>query len=190
MQRIMKESTIDIYDLYNRMESNNILLSFKGNITSDLMSSILHIMELRMDTMQEDPKVKKKVYNVLVECLQNLYHHIDDIPQHPNGSTDRSAIILVGLGQNGYSITTGNYLRTDRVSDFRGMLDEINGMDTEALKAFYKEVLNNEKRSEKGGGGLGMIDIARKTGKKLNYSFRSLNETHSFFSLNIEVDQQ
>lgn len=187
-----KESAHDIFDLYNRMESNNILLSFKGNITSDLMASILQIMELRMDTMQEDPKVKKKVYNVLVECLQNLYHHIDEMPVisvNGNGK-DRSAIILVGLSRQGYSITTGNYIRNSRVDDFKGMLDEINSHDTESLKALYKEVLNNEKRSDKGGGGLGMIDIARKTGKKLNYTFQPLNSDYAFFSLNIEVEQQ
>ena len=41
----------------------------------------------------------------------------------------------------------------------------------------------------KGGGGLGMIDIARKTGKKLNYDFAPLNDEYTFFSLNINVEE-
>jgi hypothetical protein len=63
---------IDAFNIYDSMDRNNILLSFKGDITSELLTSILQIMENKMDNMQEEPKTKKKVYNVLVECLQNL----------------------------------------------------------------------------------------------------------------------
>jgi hypothetical protein len=51
----------DIYDLYQTMERENILLSFKGVVTSDLLTSVLSIMESKMDYMDESPKVKKKV---------------------------------------------------------------------------------------------------------------------------------
>ncbi|HRP59180.1 MAG TPA: DUF6272 family protein, partial [Vicingus sp.] len=68
----------NIHDFYNMMEDGNIMLSFKGEVTSDLLTSILQIMESKMETLDEPPKIKKKVYNILVECLQNLYHHIDE----------------------------------------------------------------------------------------------------------------
>jgi hypothetical protein len=41
----------------------------------------------------------------------------------------------------------------------------------------------------KGGGGLGMIDIARKTGQKLNFDFAPVDDKYSFFSLNIKISQ-
>ena len=40
---------LDIYDFYNRMERNNIMLSFKGDITSELLTSILQIMESKLE---------------------------------------------------------------------------------------------------------------------------------------------
>jgi hypothetical protein len=89
---------------------------------------------------------------------------------------------------NGYSITTGNYIQTTRKDSFENKLERINSLESAELKELYKEVLNNDARSEKGGGGLGMIDIARKTGKKLNYAFAPLNDEYSFFSLNINVE--
>jgi hypothetical protein len=61
-------------------------------------------------------------------------------------------------------------------------------MSGDELKDLYKEVLNRDERSGKGGGGLGMIDIARKTGKKLNFDFIRINDKLSFFSLNITID--
>lgn len=180
---------IDIYDLYNKMEVNNIMLSFKGDITSELMTSILHIMESRLDNLNEEPKVKKKVYNVLVECLQNLYHHIDEVPpEHTDkNNSGRSAIFMIGLGKNHYSIVTGNYMLTEKVPAFKDRLDRINSMTQDDLKNLYKEILNNERLSAKGGGGLGMIDIARKTGQKLNFNFVEISDKYSFFSLNIKV---
>ena len=57
------------------------------------------------------------------------------------------------------------------------------------LKDYYKQILNNGEMSLKGGGGLGMIDIARKTGQKLGYNFEQIDEKVSFFSLNIRVSQ-
>lgn len=173
------------------MESNKVVLSFKGDVTSELMSSILQIIEQRMNDLNEAPRLKKKVYNVLVECLQNLYHHIDEMPSETaENGIDKSAIFMISLTPTGYSVTTGNYILKSRTENFKNKLEKINSMDKEELKALYKEVLNSGNRSEKGGGGLGMIDIARKTGNKLNYDFSTLNDEYSFFSLNINIEEQ
>lgn len=186
-----REVEMNIYDLYHRMETNKVVLSFKGDVTSELMSSILQIIEQRMDDMNEAPRLRKKVYNVLVECLQNLYHHIDDVPSEASkNGIDRSAIFMISLNKNGYSITTGNYILTERKESFEDRLERINSLTRDELKELYKEVLNSDGRSDKGGGGLGMIDIARKTGKKLNYDFVPLNDRYSFFSLNINVEEE
>jgi transposase-like protein len=117
------------------MERENILLSFKGVVTSDLLTSVLSIMESKMDYMDESPKTKKKVFNVLERRLV-----------------------------------------------------AINGMDKDELKLYYQEVLNNGNVSDKGTAGLGMIDIARKSGNKLEYQFLPVNDTSSFFCLNIKID--
>ena len=63
-------------------------------------------------------------------------------------------------------------------------------MSKEELKEFYKKTLNNGQMSKKGGGGLGMIDIARKTGEKLDYNFLEIDNKVSFFTLNIKISNQ
>jgi hypothetical protein len=180
---------LDIYGFYDKMEQNNIMLSFKGDITSDLLSSILQIMEAKMDNFQEEPKVKKKVYNVLVECLQNLYHHMDDAASLEQDEKIRSAIFMIGKMETHYNIITGNYIKNENIPNLKRLLDNINELSKEELKEYYKEVLNNGEMSLKGGGGLGMIDIARKTGGKLNYEFTPVDDKYSFFSLNINISQ-
>jgi hypothetical protein len=182
---------LDIYDFYDKMERNKIMLSFKGDITSELLTSILQIMESKLDNLQEEPKIKKKVYNVLVECLQNLYHHMDEIGEDQSESAKmaRSAIFMIGKTGNEYTIITGNYIQATSVDKLKTKLDRINAMSKEELKEYYKEILNNDEFSLKGGGGLGMIDIARKSGQKLNYTFMPVDNKYSFFSLNIKISQ-
>ena len=160
----------NIHDFYNKMEKGNIMLSFKGEVTSDLLTSILQIMESKMETLEEPPKIKKKVYNILVECLQNLYHHLDD-DDFKTKINEKSALFMIRKVEGEYSIMTGNFIASENVEMMKGRLDRINEMDKDQLKLYYKEVLNNGEMSAKGGGGLGMIDIARKSGKKLEYDF-------------------
>lgn len=181
----------DIYELYDRMNMNNILLSFKGDITTELMTSILQIMEARLDTFKETPRVRKKVYNIMVECLQNLYHHMDSVPLNIGEIEDRdkSAIFMIGIDDSGYHIITGNYVQTNRVDDLKTKLEDINSREADGLRELYKEILNNDQRTGKGGSGLGMVDIARKTGQKLAYDFTAINAEYTFFTLNINVEQ-
>ena len=60
----------------------------------------------------------------------------------------------------------------------------------EEIKELYKFILNHQKISEKGGGGLGLVDIARKTGNTLSYRFVSFDAKKSFFYLDILVNEE
>ena len=176
-----------VYEIYKQLEEKNVLLSFKGMITSDLLTTILQIMESKMDHLDEKPKVKKKVFNILVECLQNLYHHIDQDEVIYVPMEDKSALLMIAKSNDEYEITTGNYMRAADMPALRDKLDLVNGMDKVELKAYYKEVLSEGSLSKKGTAGLGMIDIARKSGQKLEYSFSQINDTTTFFSLAVRI---
>ena len=180
----------DIFDLYKLMERDYVLLAFKGSITSELLSSVFQIMESKMEDLKDAPKIRKRVFNVLVECLQNLYHHIDEF--EVQGSPEelaekKSAIFSISRTPDSYNIVTGNYIDADNVADISGKIDYINSLDRDQLKAYYKEVLNNGVLSKKGGGGLGLIDIARRSGSKLDYNIREINEGFSFFTLTVKI---
>ena len=168
------------------MKHNDIMLSFKGDVTAEMLTSMLQIMEAKLDNLGEPSKIKRKVYNVLVECLQNLYHHRDEMKL--TGTDEESAaIFMIGRNDKGYNIVTGNYILTERVESLKTRIDHVNSLDKEGLKILYKEVLNNDERSKKGGGGLGIIDIARKSGQNLVYDFMEIDKKYSFFSLYINI---
>ncbi|HEY4785063.1 MAG TPA: hypothetical protein VIH57_03395, partial [Bacteroidales bacterium] len=77
--------SFNIDDFFSHLNNSDVVLSFKGNITSEIINNILESIENKFVELNEDGKVRKKMYNVLVECLQNLYHHIEDIPHDLTG---------------------------------------------------------------------------------------------------------
>lgn len=183
-------SLTNMYSLYRTMEEENVILSFKGIVTAELLTSVLDIMESKMESMNEPPRIRKKVFNVLVECLQNLYHHLNEISENSTDETidQKSALLLIVRGKDNFLIRTGNYIKNEKVEELKQRLDNINSMDKDELKLYYQDSLNSSMVSAKGTAGLGMIDIARKSGNKLDFAFLKINDETSFFCLNVKID--
>jgi len=180
----------NIFEIYKQLEERNVIISFKGVMTSEILTTTLQIMESRMDKLEERPKIRKKVFNVLVECLQNLYHHIDDdIDDKSTPQNKRNCLFMIARENAAYIITTGNYIKPEDSPILEEKLDTINGMTRDELKSYYKQVLNEGTMSYKGTAGLGMIDIARKSGKKLEYDLTPINENLTFFSLSVRIQE-
>jgi hypothetical protein len=179
-------SLVNVYNLYRTMEEEHVILSFKGVVTAELLTSVLHIMESKMETLQESPKTRKKVFNVLVECLQNLYHHVDE--NEPQDIERRSALVMISKQDGKFMIRTGNYIDNEKAEDLKDKLEKINSMDKEDLRQYYQDSLESSMISTKGTAGLGMIDIARKSGNKLDFEFLRVNSELSFFCLNVKID--
>jgi len=183
--------TPDIYSIYQTMERDHIILSFKGHITKELLDSVYQIMESRMQAIDEDPKRKKKVYNILVESLQNIYHHMDVLQQEENNNNKNSkdAMFMIVRGADGiYFIHTGNYVLNSKCGEITKQIEKVNNMSPEELRNHYVHRLSNAELSDKGGAGLGIIDIARKSGNKLEYNVHRVSEEYSFFSLIVSIN--
>lgn len=181
--------SFDINEYYDQLNEGEVLLAYKGSITSDLISNVLEVVEEKLDDLSETSKIRKKVYNVLVESLQNLYHHIDELPDDVRGEMEPKFGVLVvsRLNPNEYKITTGNFVTSGKIKFLKDKIDKINSLSKEELKDMYKFILNHQKLSAKGGGGLGLVDIARKTGNKLDYRFEGLSADYYFFNLDVTI---
>jgi hypothetical protein len=124
-----------------------------------------------------------------VESLQNLYHHIEILPEEMHEEFDsKFGMLVVARINNKYKISTGNFITHEKVDVLRNKIDKINSMGKDELKDMYKFILNHQRLSEKGGGGLGLVDIARKTGNMLEYTFEKYNDTYYFFILDVFID--
>ncbi|MFP4604576.1 MAG: SiaB family protein kinase [Bacteroidales bacterium] len=180
--------TLSIDDFYYKMNTGDVILAYKGSISSDLITNVLEVIDAKLEDLVDKKSIKKKLYNVLVESLQNLYHHIDDLPDNYSGNLDvHFGIFVIAIEDNFYKVSTGNFIRNDKIDELKERLDNIRNMDLEELKELYKFILNNQKFSKKGGGGLGLIDMAKRTNGRIDYDFTPYNDEYSFFNLVIFV---
>lgn len=177
-----------VFDLYDALEKQRIMLSFKGDLSPELVTALLGLVERKMEALEPDAKMRKRVFNVAMECLQNLYHHNVGGSDAPGGvGEERQGVIMIAHGEQGYSVLTGNFMAQEEVSTLKQQLDRVNDCGPDQLRDLYKEKLSDGRFGKAGGGGLGLIDIARKSGRKLEYGFVPLNDANAFFSLNVNV---
>jgi hypothetical protein len=176
-------------DYYNKLQSGEVLLAYKGSISTAWINSVLESIEGKLDSFGVESKIKKKMYNVLVEGLQNLFHHVDDLPEDMREKFDsKFGSLIIKKHENGYKVSLGNFVNSNKTKYLKDKIDKINSLSEEELKDMYKFILNHQKLSAKGGGGLGLVDMARKTGNKLEYYFYQYNEEYSFFNLNVLIN--
>ncbi|MDP4209964.1 MAG: SiaB family protein kinase [Bacteroidota bacterium] len=178
----------DINEYFAVLAGTNSLLSYKGKVTIQVVSSLLDEVERKLTELDEEPRIRKKVYNILVECLQNLYHHVEDVAL-PGEILEEGnmAILVIKKVDNQYKITTGNFVRVKRIKPLKSKIDKINSLTQDEIKDMYKFILNHQRLNVKGGGGLGLLDIARRTGNKFDYTFHVIDERYNFFNLDVYV---
>jgi hypothetical protein len=123
-----------------------------------------------------------------VECLQNISKHADDFGSNDYMFSGRG-IFLVAKGKDDYTVTTGNAVDNIKIPDLKKLLEQVNQLEKDELTELYKKQIKEGRLSDKGGAGLGFIDIKRKTGKNLEYHFLAINEQTSFFLLTSTISR-
>jgi len=176
------------FDLHQLMKPEDIIMVYEGKFDQQVTKSVLLMAERNIDSLKEDPTVKRKVFNVIVECLQNIVKHGDLLNKGDNGQG--MPVFMLGRVDEAYVIASGNTLPADEVEGLTKKIDHINSLDNEGLKQLYKEIMRNNDVSDKGGAGLGLVDMARKSREKLEYDFESIDKDFGYFSLKITIPLQ
>ena len=172
-----------LYDLFKSFGNYSLSYVYKGIFNPGLTDKILSLTETNMNITGEVPKTQKKVYFVMVESLQNITRH-----QDVNQIEENQAFFVIQNKNGNYHLTSGNVIEQSRIGELKSQLDKINSLNPDELKEHYKYVLQNTGMSEKGGAGLGLIEMARRSGNKLIYDFNSINDKLSYFYFKSQVD--
>ena len=181
-------SETSVYDLLHKMDAEDIILAYKGEINEDLLESVYSMMDRHLEKVKVPTDRRKKLFQILIECLQNVFHHQVEIPKEKIAvNTGMTGFVIKWDGKSSYSIVTGNHLLNSEIGNLKMKLDEVNALTPDALRSHYQKTLAGNEFSEKGGAGLGLIEMARKSGNKLNYEFTKVNNEYSFFSLAITI---
>lgn len=178
-----------IYDLHRTMMAQNLILVYEGDFTQESTKSILAMAERNLDSSGEDSGIKRKVFNVMVEALQNIVKHSSEQGLKAGSLVSKSAIFMISKDPTRYCVMTGNPIEKSNVPSLTKTLESINSKDKEGLKEMYKDIIKNTQISEKGGAGLGFVDMARKSGDKLAFQFSEMDKDYDFFCLKVNISR-
>lgn len=169
----------------NLKDSEELLLGYQGTITDSLTDNLLTIAENKLAMVEYNTRIKKKVFNILVEVLQNIYHNQEEISNSPD--CYHEILLMLVKGSASYHIISGNYINQGNTDLLRRRIQEINQFDTDELREKYRSKLDEGFFSDKGRAGLGIMDMVRKSGHPLDFGFESINDQYTYFSLQVNI---
>lgn len=176
----------DLNQWYSEKIDEKAIFNYMGRIEDENVTEILQSIEQILENKNESPKVSRKFFNVLVEMVQNLYHH-GEVPSDFDVTYDKFGVLILRDEDTQYRICTGNFIKIDGLRLIRDRIDQINTLSSAETQSLYRIILGNEQYSEKGGGGLGMVDIARKSGNNMEYQFFDYNPNYLFLAIDVII---
>lgn len=172
------------YELFKDTQQDNLEYVYRGKFNTDITDNILSLAEESLKLSEQKLSIKKRVYFVMVEGLQNITRHQEvlsvNFPVKPG-------LFVLQRKEHSYFITTGNLIEKRNIQILRKQIERVNSLTKDELNEFYKTHLAEGSFSGKGGAGLGLIEIARKSKGTLSYDFRKIRGKYYYFYLLTQI---
>lgn len=138
-------------------------------------------IERQLDLNKFPRAIKKRVYSLAVEMIQNIVHHGLICPN----DVDSSFAVL--SQSDSIHLISQNCIFALDTQKLSLAIDTLNGMSEAELRKYHVELLCDNDFSSKGGAGLGLVTLARKSDGKIDYSIEPINSSTSKLTLHISI---
>ncbi len=182
--KIREEQHELVYELFKDTQEDDLNYIYRGVFTQNITDSLLALTETNIEKVSEPSKTKRRVYLIMVEGLQNITKH----QTKADGKDEKPGFFIIQKKGPMFYVTTANLIGNSKIEALSKHIEKINSLDKKELKNYYKQVLTQGELKADGGAGLGLIDMARKSGHKLYYKFQKIDEQYSFFYLQSLID--
>jgi hypothetical protein len=182
----MKESNTT-YKMFETMKQHKAMVTYHGEFTFESINNILLYARRDIQMRNVQKRTSRKVYAILVEALENILRH--GVEKEYNTRTTDGVFILYKTDQ-GFTIKTGNLIKNEDIGKLKDEIKLVSEKNITQLKEAYREQLRNGAISNKGGAGIGLIDMAIKANKDLTFNLFETDPDTSFFELTINIHQE
>ena len=182
----------DLFDLRATLQRQGIIFAFSGYMTETVLSGVGEAIKQKLTIDDADTKTLRSVFAVFVEQMQNIIRYSAELAAQ--SSADDSPMLeirygIVTIGQEGseYVVQAGNLVAQKDVERLRTRLTKIRDMNKEELRALHKEQLRAAPEEGSKGAGLGIMEIARRASKPIEFDFTDVDGDYAFFTLKASV---
>ncbi len=164
------------------------ILKYKGKFTFERIGILLNDLKNKKETYNIDPVQYKKLLTLMIEILENVLKYSDRfevfVMDHPDYHPEFELI----LNEDGFVLTSRNPVRDKDQKEISRRINRINTSDEEELKKIYRDTITNGVFTEKGGAGLGFIEMAKITTNTIVFSFIPIEKGFSYFELSLHIN--
>jgi len=157
-----------------------LIIYHSGNVLPEDVEKITQKIETSLT--EENKNIVKKILFLTVEILQNIIHHSD---KDSKGNT--FAYFELIKEHDFYLIKTGNLITNENTKSLTDRLHCIMRMDEDKINESIKTNLVDCDFSEKGGAGIGLLSVQKKTKKGLNFEVEYFKGDHNFIHFEIKI---
>lgn len=173
----------DLYNLKQTVNQHGVLISFAGPFSHGIIEELGQAVTRYLEAQALTKASLMDVFSVFIEQAQNVRNYAANREAEGNSDLDfNSGIVTIGRNDSHHVVCSGNFIKKSDVAPLTAKLDVLHGLDRQELKVLFKKQLREERQPDQGGG-LGLIDMSRKSTLPLEYEVRDLDENYCFFSL-------
>lgn len=172
--------------LFSDLRYDDICFAYSGSFSDSITVKLIDLARFNIESRGENTGLKNKVSFLMGECYQNIVRH-GISPTDTLNLQEKSNIFFLRIIEGNYYITSANPIENEWIARIKTKLDRVNSLSPDELKELQRQVMMSGELSEKGGAGIGIILMARKTGQKIEYFFEKVNEKISIFYLHVKL---
>ncbi len=176
----------DLVRLQADLSERNILMIFSGPFSHSIIEELGKAVRNHLSNAALSRSTMMDVFAVYVEQAQNVRNYLKSRNSGPDHERiAHSGIVVIARDQDHYVVSSGNLLAQADVAPLVSRLEPLRTLDKAGLKALHKEQMR-QPLTEAGGGGLGLIEMARKASAPLQYALTTVDQ-YVFFTLRIII---
>jgi len=173
-------------DFFDYMVQENIQVLYTGPFDSGILSVLAQNLE---SSLTVDPKVTKKLFKIFIELAQNiaLYSAERVMNEVDNAYTGFGSIIIKEY-EDFFIFASGNMATKEDLEPVIKKCEIINSLSREELRD-YKRKQRKMPPSKKGGGNIGLIQVALTADNPLRFKIIEVNENQFFYIVSVQVSK-
>jgi transcriptional regulator of heat shock response len=156
------------------------IIYHSGNVLSQDVDRIVSTIENKLEG--ENKQVIKKILFLSVETLQNIIHHSDK-----NTKGETFAYFELIKENDYYLIKTGNLITNETTQTLSDRLHSILQLNEDEVKENILEKISEPEFTDKGGAGIGLLSIHKKTNLGLNFEIEYFEGDYNFIHFEIKI---
>jgi hypothetical protein len=164
--------------------TNTLIYAHNGGVLPDAVPTVIGLLEKALNKHSVDPIKKRKIQSLSIEVLQNQVRH----GIHSDGTTTRvnNSTFSVKKSGNTCTITAGNLVEPSAIAELTKTLRSINSATKEEIVQRYRNQILNAHNSSSGAG-LGLLDMRRKSGSMITFTFSEKSTCHTYFQIKLTL---